>query len=149
MTDLEVPLGAKFSLSGKLYRGRAIGGLYGGLGQSVLFSTPNPEDSYTEIIGLNSVGGWAQLKFRPATKLEFNAAFGMDNPYARDLEYFQYPQSYYGAPLSRNRAGFANVIYRPRSDLLFSAEYRQLETNVVGLGLNGAGHLNLTMGVLF
>ena len=149
MADLEVPLGPKLSLSGKVYRGRGVGGLYGGLGQSVLFSTSSPADQYTQIIGLDSVGGWAQLKVRPARKLEFNAAFGMDNPYAKDLNYFAYAQSYAGAPLSRNRAGFANVIYRPRSDLLFSAEYRQLETNSTATGLSGAGHLNLAMGVLF
>ncbi len=149
MTDLEVPLGSRFSISGKFYRGRALGGLYGGLGQSVLFSNSDPANRYTQSIGLNSVGGWAQLKYRLARNLEINAAFGMDNPYAKDLNYFQYPQSYAGVPLSRNRAGFANIIYRPRSDLLFSAEYRQMETNSVATGLSGAGHLNLMMGVLF
>jgi hypothetical protein len=50
---------------------------------------------------------------------------------------------------TKNRVGFANVIYRPRSDLLFSAEYRQIETNAYATGLSGAGHLNLAMGVLF
>jgi hypothetical protein len=149
LTDVEVPLGAKVSISGKFYRGRALGGLYGGLGQSVLFSNNNPGNRYTELVGVNSAGGWAQLKYRPARKVEINTAFGMDNPYAKDLEYFPYAQSYYGAPLSRNRAGFANVIYRPRSDLLFSAEYRQMETNSLATSGSGAGHLNLTMGVLF
>ena len=140
MTDLEVPLGSRLSISGKFYRGRGLGGLYGGLGQSVLFSNSNPANQYTQLIALNSVGGWAQLKYRPTRKIEINTAFGVDNPY---------PQSYLGAPLSRNRAGFANVIYRPRSDLLFSAEYRQMETNSIETGLSGAGHLNLMMGVLF
>ena len=37
----------------------------------------------------------------------------------------------------RNRAGFANVIYRPKSDLLFSAEYRRIETNSFATGLAG------------
>ena len=149
MTDLEVPLGSRFSISGKFYRGRGLGGLYGGLGQSVLFSNSDTANQYTQLIALNSVGGWAQLKYRPARKLEINTAFGMDNPYAKDLNYFQYSQTYTGAPLSRNRAGFANVIYRPRSDLLFSAEYRQMETDSFSTGGSGAGHLNLMMGVLF
>ncbi|MFZ3266286.1 MAG: hypothetical protein WA172_19930, partial [Terriglobales bacterium] len=149
MSDVELPLGSKFAISGKFYRGRALGGLYGGLGQSVLFSSNITGVPYTEVIGLNSVGGWAQLKYRPAAKLEFNVAFGMDNPYAKDLEYFQYPYSYGDPTLWRNRAGFANVIYRPRSDLLFSAEYRRIETDSLATGLSGAGHLNLMMGVLF
>ena len=138
MSDVELPLGSKFALSGKVYRGRALGGLYGGLGQSVLFSGNNTGVPYTEVIALNSVGGWAQLKYRPTTKLEFNVAFGMDNPYAKDLEYFPYPLSYGDPTLWRNRAGFANVIYRPRSDLLFSAEYRRIETDSLVNGLNGA-----------
>jgi len=149
VSDLEVPLGAKFAVSGKFYRGRGLGGLYGGLGQSVLFSGNETGASYTELIGLNTVGGWAQLKYRPRAKLEFNAAYGMDNPYARDLEYFPYPYSYGGAALARNHSGFANVIYRPRSDLLFSAEYRRIMTGTISNGGNSAGHLNLMMGVLF
>ena len=47
MTDIELPLSHQFSLSGKLYRGKALGGLYGGIGRSVLFSgdprSPRPK----------------------------------------------------------------------------------------------------------
>lgn len=149
MADVQVPFGSKFELSGKFYRGRALGGLYGGLGQSVLFNGMDTGDPYTKLIGLNTVGGWAQLKYRPATKVEFNAAFGMDNPFAKDLEYFPYPYSYLDAGLARNHAGFVNFIYRPRSDLLFSAEYRRILTDSIGNGDWNAGHLNLSMGVLF
>jgi len=148
MTDIELPLDHQFSLSGKFYRGRALGGLYGGIGRSVLFSG-DPTLASTEVQALNSIGGWAQLKYRPANKWEFNAAFGMDNPYASDLKYFQYPQSYGDATLARNQGSFVNMIYRPRSDLLFSAEYRHLTTYSLTDGGNSAGHLNLTMGVLF
>ncbi len=38
MTDFELPLSPQFSLSGEFYRGRAIGGLYGAFGQSILFN---------------------------------------------------------------------------------------------------------------
>ena len=148
MSDLEIPLGAQLSLSGKVYRGKGLGGLYGGIGQSVLFSG-TPGSQYTESIGVNSVGGWAQLKYRPTTKLELNAAVGIDNPYAADLEYFPYAQSYAGEPVARNHAGFVNFIYRPRSDLLFSAEYRRIMTDSLFNGSASAGHLNLMMGVLF
>jgi len=148
MTDIELPLNHQFSLSGKLYRGKALGGLYGGIGRSVLFGG-DPTLASTEVHALNSIGGWAQLKYRPANKLEFNAAFGMDNPYATDLKYFPYPRSYGDATLARNQGSFVNVIYRPRSDLLFSAEYRHLTTYTIANGGNSAGHLNLMMGVLF
>jgi hypothetical protein len=147
MSDIEIPLSRQFSLSGKLYRGQALGGLYGGIGRSVLFSG-DPVLADTRVEALNSVGGWAQLKYRPANKWEFNAALGGDNPYARDLEYFQYPQAYGDPTLARNHAAFVNMIYRPRSDLLFSAEYRHFTTYTVTNG-NDAGQLNLMMGVLF
>jgi hypothetical protein len=73
----------------------------------------------------------------------------MDNPYASDLTYFPYVQSYGDPSLAKNQAGFVNFIYRPRSDILFSAEYRRLKTYSLTEGANGAGHLNLMMGVLF
>jgi regulator of replication initiation timing len=148
MTDIELPLSHQFSLSAKLYRGKALGGLYGGIGRSVLFSG-DPTLASTAVQALNSVGGWAQLKYRPANKLEFNAAFGMDNPYASDLKYYPYAQAYGDPSLARNLGSFVNMIYRPRSDLLFSAEYRHLTTYTLTNGGNSAGHLNLMMGVLF
>jgi hypothetical protein len=148
MTDLELPLSHQFSLSGKLYRGKALGGFYGGIGRSVLFSG-DPTLASTQVEGVDSVGGWAQLKYRPANKWEFNAAFGMDNPYASDLEYFPYAQAYGDPALARNKGSFGNMIYRPRSDLLFSAEYRHLTTYTINNGGSGAGQLNLMMGVLF
>lgn len=148
MTDFELPLSHQFSLSGKLYRGKALGGLYGGIGRSVLFSD-NPSYPSTTVRGLNTVGGWAQLKYKPMNKLEFNGAFGLDNPYATDLRAFPYGQAYGDSELAKNSGSFANVIFRPRSDLLFSAEYRHLRTYMINSGPNSAAHVNLMMGVLF
>ena len=148
MTDFELPLGHQCSLSGKLYRGKALGGLYGGIGRSVLFSG-DPAMSSTAVRGLNTVGGWTQLKYQPVSKLEFNGAFGLDNPYATDLRAFPYAQAYGNPGLARNFGSFANVILRPRSDLLFSAEYRHLKTYMINNGPNSADHVNLMMGVLF
>jgi hypothetical protein len=148
MTDIELPFNRQFSLSGKFYRGSALGGLYGGLGRSVLFSG-DPTLATSEVKALNSVGGWAQLKYRATPKWEFNAAFGMDNPFAFDLEYFGSPQAYGDPRLARNKGSFGNMIYRPRSDLLFSAEYRHLKTYTITNGGSDAGQINLMMGVLF
>lgn len=148
LTDLEVPLSHRFSLSGKLYRGRGLGGLYGGIGRSVLFSG-DPSIPGSVVRGLDTVGGWAQLKYQATNKLEFNAAFGLDNPYANDLKAFPFAQAYGDPTLARNSGGFANVIFRPRSDLLFSAEYRHLKTYTIDYGPNNANHVNLMMGVLF
>jgi hypothetical protein len=148
MTDFELPFSSKISLSGKFYRGEALGGIYGGIGRSVLFSG-DPTLPATDLQPLNAVGGWAQIKYRPANKWEINFASGVDNAFARDLKYFLYAQAYGDPTLVRNQASFANVIYRPKSDLLFSAEYRRLSTKSLNDGINDAGHLNLMMGVLF
>jgi hypothetical protein len=148
MTDWDLPLGHQFSLSGKFYRGKGLGGLGGGIGRSVFFSG-DPGSLYTQVRGLNSAGGWAQLKYRPASKLEFNGAFGQDAPYTADIRAFPNPQAYGDPTLTKNQGGLVNVIYRPRSDLLFSAEFRHLKTFTTDNGTYNADHVNLMMGVLF
>jgi hypothetical protein len=147
-TDWNLPLGQRFSVDGEFYRGRAIGGLGGAIGRSVLFSN-GVNDPTSAIQPLNTVGGWAQLKFRPAPKVEFNTAFGQDNPYAEDLRAFPGGSAYFDPTLTRNQSWLANVIFRPRSDLLLSAEYRHLRTYVVTNDNYTADHVNLMMGILF
>ena len=148
MVDWTLPLDKWFSLSGSFYRGQAIGGLGGGIGRSVLYSGPLT-DPTTSVLPLNTVGGWAQLKYRATSTLEFNAAFGQDNPFASDVRAFADAQSYGDPTLTRNQGMFANVIYRPRSDLLFSLEYRRLKTFSIYDYNSTAGQVNLGMGILF
>jgi hypothetical protein len=147
--DWTVPLGDQWEISGEFYRGRALGGLGGGIGRSVVFSGPITTPS-TQVRGLNATGGWAQLKFRQTEKLEWNGAFGQDSSFAGDLRLFPLTtQSYFDPSLARNRSAFLNFIYRPRSDLLFSLEYRRLRTISVTGNSEHAGHINVSMGVLF
>jgi hypothetical protein len=49
----------------------------------------------------------------------------------------------------QNRSALVNFIYRPRSDLLFSGEFRHLRTFDVDLGTPTAEQVNLMMGILF
>lgn len=146
-TDWRVPIARQLELSGELYRGRAVGGIGGGIGQSVIFGGI-PSDPYSYFRPLNSVGGWSQLKFMATSKLEFNGVFGIDNPFGSDVHAFAAPIGPYGIVLAANRSQMANVIFRPRSDLLLSAEYRHLHTSQF-VGLNTADQVNLMMGVLF
>jgi hypothetical protein len=145
--DWRIPLASRVELSGEFYRGRAVGGIGGGIGQSVLFSG-NPFDPTTDFRALNSAGGWSQLKFLANPKLEFNGAIGIDDPFSADIHAFASPVGYYPTVLAANRSAMANFIYRPRSDLLFSGEYRHLKTSEI-LGINNADQVNLMMGVLF
>ncbi|HZD30421.1 MAG TPA: hypothetical protein VE779_02055, partial [Candidatus Angelobacter sp.] len=148
MLDWSVPLDRWFSLNGSFYRGQAIGGLGGGIGRSVLYNGPL-NDPNTSVLPLNTVGGWAQLKYRPTAKLEFNVALGQDNPFASDIRAFSDAQSYGDPTLTRNQAVFGNVIYRPRSDLLFSLEYRRIKTFSIYDDNASGGQVNLGMGILF
>ncbi len=147
MTDWNLPLGHLFSLSGKFYRGHAIGGLGAAIGTSAVYNG-DPNLPATTIIPVNDMGGWSQLKFRPSSKLEFNTAFGQDNAFARDIRSITVPQDYFGSVV-RNRGFLANVISRPRSDLLFSAEFRHLGTTTLDNNNHTANQINLMMGVLF
>jgi len=48
-----------------------------------------------------------------------------------------------------NRIVFFNYIFRPRSDLLFSAEYRHFHTSPISGGPNVADQVGLAAGFLF
>ncbi len=149
MLDMNLPLSHRFSLSAEAYRGAAIGGLGAALGRSVLFNGLLT-DPTTNVVALNTVGGWGQLKFRATPKLEFNGAFGLDNPFAADVRDFG-DQSISYAPyyITRNHTAFGNVIYRPRSDLVLALEYRRLHTFTIYDNSYDAGQINMSMGVLF
>jgi hypothetical protein len=146
--DLDIPLGRWFSFSGEFYRGRAIGGLGGGLGRSVLYNGSLTIPT-TTVRGLNTIGGWGQIGFHPTERLEFNGAFGEDNPLAEDFGYLYGAQSYFNSSITRNRGAFTNVIYHPRSNLILSLEYRRLWTFDVSDSDQRANQVNLGVGILF
>jgi hypothetical protein len=146
--DWDLPLGKWFSLSGELYRGRAIGGLGAGASGSVLYAgslyTP-----YSNIVPLESIGGWSQFKYKPMEKMEFNVAYGEDQPFQSGLGRLLNLKLISGTPVSRNASGFANVIYQPRSNLLFSVEYRRLWTDGFYDPRRTAAHMSVTTGIAF
>jgi len=146
--DLKLPLGRMFEFTSQFYRGRAAGGIGGAFGQSVLWDGPL-SDPATEVYGLNSVGGWAQLKYRATPKLQFNGAFGQDNPFASDLREFRGNATVYGEQFSKNQTALVNFIYQPRSDFLFSLEYRRLKTFILDSGSNSANVVNFSVGYIF
>ena len=146
--DWTAPLGNRFALSGEFFRGRALGGLGAAQGRSVRYSGLASDPTST-VSGLDVMGGWTQLKFKATEGIEFNAAFGQDNPFASDLHYYAVPASYDYTAVAKNQNAMFNVIFRPRSDLLFALEYRYLDTLQVTNNKNTAGTLNLSIGVLF
>jgi hypothetical protein len=144
-TDVSVPLGHLFSLTGEFYRGKAIGGLGAAQNRSVVWSgdlsTPN-----AFVRGLDDMGGWAQLKYKPVAKLEFNVAAGQDSAFRNEI--VALPVQNYYTTINANRSALANFIYHPRSDLVFSAEYDRLRTNSI-YRYSSANHVSMSMGILF
>jgi len=148
MTDWQVPLMRRLTLSGEFYRGRGIGGLGAGVGTSILYGG-DPNSPTTPIHGLDDAGGWSQLKFQLTSKVEFNGVFSEDSAFAVNVRGFATDQNNFGPILGRNRGALANVIYRPRSDLLFSAEFRRLHTFPIYDANSVTNQVNLAMGILF
>lgn len=148
MMDWQIPILRRVGLSGEFYRGRGVGGLGAGIGRAVLYGG-NPNYATTSIHGLDSAGGWSQLKFQLTPKLELNGVFAEDNAFASDVRGFATDANNYTTILGRNRGALGNLVYRPRSDLLLSAEFRRLHTFPIYSSSSVTNQINLSMGVLF
>jgi hypothetical protein len=143
--DWNLLFGDHWALSGELHRGRGLGGMWGGIGTSFVYDGPET-NPYVSVIGVNTVGGWSQLKFKPASKWEINGAFGEESPFAADLLQNREPGY---EPILRNWTTMVNVIDRPRSNLILSLEYRHLNTVLFSGQTQTAEHINLGVGVAF
>ena len=148
MADWQIPILPRLALSGEFYRGRGIGGLGAAVGTSILYGG-DPSAPYTPIRGLDAAGGWTQLKFQLTPKVEINGVISDDNAFAGDVRGFATDQNNFGSILGRNRGALANVVFRPRSDLILSAELRRLQTFPVYSSSSITNQLNLSVGILF
>jgi len=106
-------------------------------------------DPKTDVYGLDSVGGWAQIKLKPAVKFELNGAFGEDSPFAATLRQFSTNPIYANSLLAKNLTSLVNFIYKPRSDLIFSLEYKRLKTFTLDSNANTANNINFVVGYIF
>ena len=125
--DTRLQLPGHLQFSGAFYRGAALGGLGGGAYKDYGFVS-EPESSHYYFRPYDDVGGWAQLKEKLNQRLEFNAAFGIDNVFAQQLRPYFVPGGTMYQNLARNRTYTGNVIYSPVTYLLFSLEFRHLES---------------------
>jgi len=73
-----------------------------------------------------------------------------DNPTTAEVRGAVASQPYLFNPLMvQNREALVNFVFRPRSNLLFSAEYGHLRTAQLNDVSNTADQFNLIMGILF
>ncbi len=128
--DVRVPLTRWLEIRGEYFQGQALKGLGGGgIGQG---------------LGLNGVpvhtmGGWAQVNFKPSTRVLCGAGYGIDDPRDSDL-----------GPGSRlkNVVSEAHIHVRPGGPFVFGFEYRRLETTY-STGKLANDHLNFSAGFEF
>jgi hypothetical protein len=148
MADWQIPILRRLSFSGEFYRGRGVGGLGAGIGQTILYGG-SPTYAFSPIRGVDSAGGWSQLKFQLTPKLELNGAVAEDNAFANSIRGFATDANNFGPILGRNQGALVNLVYRPRSDLLLSAELRRMHTFPVYESSSVTNQINLSMGILF
>jgi hypothetical protein len=128
--DVKLPLTKWFEIRGEAFQGQALKGLGGGgIGQG---------------LGLNGVpvhtsGGWAQVNFKPSSRVLLGAGYGVDDPRDSDLAA--------GSRL-KNVVREAHIHVRPGGPFVFGFEYRRLETTY-STGTLANDHLNLSMGIEF
>jgi hypothetical protein len=146
--DMRLQLPGRLELAGSAYRGLALGGLGGGAYKDFGYVT-DPDAGGYYLYPLDDTGGWAQLKERINERVELNGAFGMDDAFASEVRRFSSPGGTYYQNLSRNQTFTGNVIYKPSMYLLFSLEYRHLESSPVLLPSTGSNVIGLGAGFKF
>jgi hypothetical protein len=136
-------------LASSFYRGQALGGLGGGAFKDVVYYADPDEPGTFDTRALDDVGGWVQLKQRTTQRLEFNAAYGMDNVTAGQLRPSASSFTTAYQELARNRTFSGNVIFSPSAYVLFSLEYRHLISSPVNGPASAANIIGIAAGYKF
>jgi uncharacterized coiled-coil protein SlyX len=124
--DWRIPVGEHFEISGEGYRGRSIAGLGGGVYKDVIIGTSPITGGYL-LHPLNAIGGWTQFKARFSSSLETNFSIGQDGGFASDFHaVLLSPTATAGQLRARNEMVVGNLIFRPKTYLILSPEYRRI-----------------------
>jgi hypothetical protein len=132
--DWRVPMGRRFTLTGQGYHGENMG-VIGGLRQPSI-----SDETFALTHAVRGAGGWAQLKFQPASRLTFDFFGGQEDDFTRDLGAGQ---------IGKNQNYGANMIYRLMSNVLASFEWSYLRTTYIGFGDRINRHYDLAFAYLF
>ena len=109
-----------------------------------------PNSIATYLRALDAEGGWLQWSYRFSSPLSANASLGQDSASGNELRN--------SVPLSgvspiffyaRNRSIVGNLIFRPWSSIIVSAEYRRLQSWPILGSVNTANIYTLTFGYQF
>lgn len=149
--DWRFPLLPHTELSGEFFAGKGLDS-FGGVPAPRISSQVYNE--YLEVgapalAQIPMMGGWSQLKITLDARNEFNVAVGAGGRNSSELaqDSLLFPTLQYLSP--RNQTLFVNYIFRPRSDLLFSPEYRRLRTYPLNGSPAIASQIGMAAGFLF
>lgn len=149
--DWRFPVLSHAEVSGAFFVGKGIDA-FGGVPSPV---PPAQDYNYYAIASpaleqLTMTGGWTQLKIRVNSRNEFNAGIGVggrNSAQFRDVQLLDLAAL--GNLSPRNEMFFVNYIFRPRSDLLLSPEFRRLKTYPSTGAPSVADQIGLAAAVLF
>lgn len=149
--DWRFPLFPHTELSGEFFTGKGLDS-FGGVPVPQI-----PAQNYVQYLVLGApalaqdpmIGGWSQLKVTLDARNEFNVAVGTGGRDSSKLaeDSVLFPPLEYLSP--RNQTLFVNYIFKPRSDLLFSPEYRRLRTYSLSGAPAIASQVGVAAGFLF
>ena len=151
VTDWRLPLLAHMELSGEFFAGKGLD-VFGGV--PYVLVQPSDLNRYNSVTapalaGIRMLGGWSQVKVKLNFRNEFNLAAGSGTRSARGTRQITLLDPILQLLSHRNDMWFANYIFRPRSDLVFSTEYRRLRTYQVSGTPTVAGQVGLALGFIF
>jgi|HubBroStandDraft_6_1064221.scaffolds.fasta_scaffold00125_15 hypothetical protein len=131
VADWKVALVPHTELSGEFFVGKGLdsfGGVPGPFIQPQNIVAYYGSGAPEALASITMAGGWSQLKVRVNARHEFNVAVGTGGRNASDLRYQSENYSILTSISPRNDMFLVNYIFRPRSDLVFSPEFRRLRT---------------------
>ena len=146
--DWKFPFLRRLELSGEFFAGKGLDGFGGVPAISSGYQYYDPA-SAAMLARITMLGGWSQLKVKLDSRSEFNVAAGSGNRDAGTFRRLVLSDSDLVALPPRNQMLFVNYIFRPRSDLVFSPEYRRLRTYPIDGAAAIVNQIGLSAGFLF
>jgi hypothetical protein len=151
VVDWRTPLLPHTELSGEFFVGKGLDSFGGVPAPRIQSQDYNEyfETAAPRLAQATMTGGWSQLKLSVDATNEFNVAVGVGDRNSGEFAQAAalFPSLQYLAP--RNEMLFVNYIFRPRSDLLFSPEYRRLRTYPINGAPAVASQVGIAAGFLF
>ena len=149
--DWRLPIFARAEFSGEMFAGKGLDGF--GAAPVPVVTQQNYVQYITSsaplLTRIGMYGGWSQFTFQVNSRGEFNVAAGGAARDAADFRQAAGADSIVQGLGFKNESLMFNYVYRPRSDLVFSAEYRRLRTYQISGTRASAGQTGVTAGFIF